>query len=70
MEQPIKLYLPINFQQLLELIRQLSTEEKHLLLQYLQQWREDEPTMTHFASEKVLAEDWLSPEEDEAWADL
>ncbi|MDN3581134.1 hypothetical protein [Mucilaginibacter flavus] len=25
---------------------------------------------THFASEKVLAKDWLSPEEDLAWQDL
>lgn len=23
--------------------------------------------LTHFASEKVLAKDWLSPEEDKAW---
>ena len=30
----------------------------------------EEPVLTHFASEKVLAEDWLSPEEDEAWQDL
>lgn len=25
---------------------------------------------THFASEKVLAKDWLTPEEDLAWRDL
>lgn len=30
---------------------------------------EDKP-VTHFASEKVLAKDWLSPEEDLAWQDL
>jgi hypothetical protein len=29
----------------------------------------DKP-MTHFASEKVLAKDWLTPEEDKAWKDL
>ena len=29
-----------------------------------------EKTFTHFASEKVLAKDWLSPEEDLAWQDL
>jgi hypothetical protein len=29
----------------------------------------DKP-LTHFASEKVLANDWLSPEEDLAWQDL
>ena len=27
-------------------------------------------TFTHFASEKVLAKDWLTPEEDLAWQDL
>ncbi|MDR2205021.1 MAG: hypothetical protein LBE36_02525 [Flavobacteriaceae bacterium] len=26
--------------------------------------------MTHFASEKVLAKDWLTPEEDLAWQHL
>ncbi len=30
----------------------------------------EEPTMTHYASEKSLAKDWLTPEEDEAWKDL
>jgi hypothetical protein len=29
----------------------------------------DKP-FTHFASEKVLAKDWLTPEEDLAWQDL
>ena len=35
----------------------------------------DEPanmdkTLTHFASEKSLTKDWLTPEEDKAWRDL
>jgi len=29
-----------------------------------------EKTFTHFASEKVLAKDWLIAEEDLAWQDL
>ncbi len=29
-----------------------------------------DPVETHFASEKVLAKDWLLPEEDNAWKDL
>ena len=29
----------------------------------------DQP-LTQFASEKVLAKDWLTPEEDAAWQDL
>jgi len=31
---------------------------------------DDDRTLTHFASESVLAKDWLTPEEDEAWKDL
>ena len=27
-------------------------------------------TETHFASQSVLAKDWLTPEEDNAWKDL
>ena len=27
-------------------------------------------TLTHFASENILAKDWLTPEEDAAWQDL
>ncbi len=30
----------------------------------------EDATLTHFASEKVLAKDWLSPIEDEVWQDL
>ena len=29
-----------------------------------------EPAMTHYASQKALEKDWLTPEEDEAWKDL
>ena len=29
----------------------------------------DEP-LTHYASEKILAKDWLTPEEDKAWENL
>lgn len=30
----------------------------------------EDKTLTHFASEKVLAKDWLTPEEDSAWHNL
>ncbi len=30
----------------------------------------DDKILTHFASEKVLAKDWLSQEEDIAWQNL
>lgn len=73
MENDLKLYLPLSFEQVLELVRQLSAEEKQKLINLLQKEGPsvvEEPTMTHFASEKALAKDWLSPEEDEAWKDL
>lgn len=66
MEQNIKAYLPIDFNQIVALIRQLSFEERQRLLHYLKDGQMEEPTLTHFASEKVLAEDWLSLEEEEA----
>jgi hypothetical protein len=31
---------------------------------------DEDCTLTHFASESVLAKDWRTPEEDEAWKDL
>ena len=55
------------------LVRQLSAEEKQKLISLMQKERAssvEEPILTHFASEKALAKDWLSPEEDEAWQDL
>ena len=30
---------------------------------------QDKP-ITHFASEKILAKDWLTPQEDKAWQNL
>lgn len=34
------------------------------------QQTENDNILTHFASEKVLAKEWLLSEEDEAWKDL
>jgi hypothetical protein len=45
----------------LSYVKVVAGEEGNLL---------EEPTMTHYASEKVLDKDWLTPEEDEAWKDL
>ena len=33
-------------------------------------YKNEDPILTHFASESVLAKDWSTPEEDEAWKDL
>jgi hypothetical protein len=67
-------YLPLTFNQLFELVKQLPVNEKQKLISFLQ--KEDfkqltnDKTATHLASEKVLAKDWLKPEEDEIWKDL
>jgi hypothetical protein len=36
----------------------------------LKQNIKEDLTLTHFASEKTLAQDWLTQTEDEAWQDL
>jgi hypothetical protein len=66
--------LPLHFNQVVDLIRQLPYKEKLRLTEVLRKETIQEPlhdnTLTHFASEKALAKDWLSPQEDEAWKDL
>jgi len=32
--------------------------------------KKEDRILTHFASQSVLAKDWLTPEEDEFWKDL
>ena len=32
--------------------------------------KQEDRILTHFASQSVLAKDWLTPEEDEFWKDL
>lgn len=70
----LNINLPLNFNQVVDLIRQLPYKEKLRLTEVLKketkQQPENDKILTHFASEKVLAKDWLSPEEDEAWKDL
>jgi len=70
----ININLPLNFNQVVDLVRQLSNKEKLRLTEVLKKetryMQENDKTMTHFASEKALAKDWLLPEEDEAWKDL
>ena len=66
--------IPISYNQLFQLVRKLPVVEKQRLLISLIKESfgspGDDTTLTHFASEKSLAKDWLSPEEDEAWKDL
>ncbi|WP_157482454.1 hypothetical protein [Geofilum rubicundum] len=70
----LNINLPLNFNQVVDLVRQLPYNEKLKLSEVLKketkQKKENNNILTHFASEKVLAKDWLLPEEDEAWKDL
>jgi hypothetical protein len=71
MENILRLNSPVDFQQLMIFLQQLSATEKQKVVSFLLKEKiEQDATMTHFASEKILAKDWLSPEEDAAWADL
>ena len=69
-EQPI--LLSLKFNQLLDVVKQLSQTDRQKLMAYLlkQQPHEDDLTGIHLASEQVLAKDWLTQTEDEAWQDL
>lgn len=70
----VNINLPLDFKQVLNLVRQLPYKEKLKLSEVLKeetgQKTENDRIQTHFASEKALAKDWLLPEEDEAWKDL
>lgn len=75
MEAPqININLPLNFKQVVDIIKQLSYGEKLKLSEVLnketKQKRKNDQVLTHYASEEVLAKDWLLAEEDEAWKDL
>ena len=70
----LNINLPLNFNQVVDLVRQLPYKEKLKLSEVLKKEMKQKPDndniLTYFASEKVLAKDWLLPEEEEAWKDL
>ena len=70
----LNINLPLSFNQVVEIIRQLPYNEKLKLSEVLKEETKrklgNDKIMTHFASEKALSKDWLSPEEDEAWKNL
>ena len=71
MTEATPLFLPFKYNQLLEVVKQMSSVEKQKLLNFLLRHAlEEDRTVTHFASEKSLSKDWLTPEEDKAWQDL
>ncbi len=66
----VNINLPLNFNQVVDIIKQLSYSEKLKLSEILKRETKQDKVLTHLASEKVLAKDWMLPEEDEAWKDL
>lgn len=70
----VNINLPLNFNQIVDIIKQLPYNEKirltKVLIKDTKQQPENDMVLTHFASENVLAKDWLSTEEDIAWKDL
>jgi hypothetical protein len=74
MKTDLNINLPLNFNQVVDLVKQLPYREKLRLTEVLKnetkQTQGNDKILTHFASEKMLAKDWLLPEEDEAWKDL
>jgi hypothetical protein len=66
--------LSINFGQVVDLVKQLPYKEKIKLGEVIRKETRtnipEDKILTHFASEKTLAQDWLSAEEDEAWKNL
>jgi len=66
--------LSVNFNQVVDLVKQLPYKEKVKLGEVIRKETRNgirnDKVFTHIASEKALAKDWLSPEEDEAWKDL
>lgn len=70
----LNINIPLNFNQVVDIVRQLPFKEKLKLSEVLQKETQlkmgSDTILTHFASEKVLSKDWLLPEENEAWKDL
>jgi hypothetical protein len=64
--------LPVQFNQILEIVKQLGSKERRKLLLFLLGYQSENEgvLLTHFASEQVLAHDWLTEKEDEAWQNL
>ncbi len=75
----VSINFSLNFNQVVDIIKQLPHNEKLKLSNVLIKetkhtlkdfGAENDKVLTHFASENVLAKDWLLSEEDEAWKDL
>lgn len=70
-----RISLSLNFNQVVDLVKQLPYKEKVKLGEVIRKKTRtgsvgNDKVFTHLASEKALAKDWLSPQEDEAWKNL
>jgi hypothetical protein len=71
MASTVSISINLTFSQLVNAIEQLPKIEQYQLLLYLmRKQEEDNLTVTHFASEDVLAKDWNTTIEYEAWQGL
>lgn len=52
------------------MVRQLPSEDKKRLLDILTEDAETATVYTHWASEQVLAKDWTTKTEEQAWQHL
>lgn len=64
------LNISLTFEQLLSIVKQLSSEEKKTLSDFLQKEQNSDVIQTHLATEQILAKDWLSDKEEEVWKNL
>jgi len=63
--------IQLTFNQLIQLLKSLPTRQKQILKDELNKdLKVDDKVLTHYASEEVLAKDWMLNEEDIAWKDL
>ncbi|MEZ4776726.1 MAG: hypothetical protein R3D00_26355 [Bacteroidia bacterium] len=70
MDSPLHLTIPLSFNQLFDLIKQLPVQDKKRLLSFLLINSTEDAPLTHLAAESTLAKDWNKPEEDLAWENL
>jgi hypothetical protein len=69
--QSININLPLDFNQLIEMIKQLPLNKKLELKEVLIEEIEDNDKIkTYTASESTLLKDWMLQEEEEAWKNL
>ena len=65
------LAVPLSFNQIFELAKQLPANERSRLAQMLRRpSKNEEKIETFLASEQVLSKDWLNPDEEKAWQNL